>query len=227
MAATDKRFPLFDPAIHGEGNLLRHPSSPVNDSVKQMVFINASEMTSAESLAYLYYGVQGMPIDFYLDVARHTWDEARHSQMGVRRLRQWGYDTEQFLWAGTQSLTQDNLNSIFPEFYAGLTMIAEPCSFFKKRKSIDAFWKFGDVESAIQSEFDIADERLHVDFGQKWGAKLFEHMNDFQTAQSVQEKVRARRLQNIGIPDEEIGHLLKHFPEMCGFTTKELVYDKY
>lgn len=227
VAATDPRFPIFDPTVHGEGNLLRHSSSPLSDSVKQMVYINATEMTSAESMAYLYYGVQGMPIDFYLDAARHTWDEIRHSRMGVRRLKQWGFRTEDFLWAGTQTLTTDKVASVFPEFYAMLTMIAEPCSFFKKRKSIDAFWKFGDPLSAVQSEFDIADERLHVDFGQKWGAKLFENIVDFETAASVQEKVRSRRLQQIGVKDEEVQHLLKNFPELCGFTTKELVYDRY
>ncbi|QGQ98389.1 DUF455 family protein [Paenibacillus psychroresistens] len=227
VAAPDVRFPLHDPKIHGEANLLRDSSSPLNDSVKQMIYINATEMTSAESMAYLYYGVQNMPMDFYIDVARHTWDEVRHSQMGVRRLKQLGFQTEHFLWAGTQALTSDNLPTIFPEFYATLTMVAEPCSFFKKRKSIDAFWKFGDALSAVQSEFDISDERMHVDFGQKWGAKLFEHMEDFETAKSVQEKVRAQRLRNVGVQETEIEQLLKNFPSLCGFTTKELVYDQY
>lgn len=64
--------------------------------------------------------------------------------------------------------------------------------------------------SAIQSENDIADERLHVDFGQKWRAKLFEYMDDFETAKSVQEKVRARKLHHIGVKEAEIDQPLKN-----------------
>jgi hypothetical protein len=59
---------MHDPKIHGEANMLRHSSSPLNDSLKQMIYINAAEMTSTESLAYHNYGVQNMPMDFYIDV---------------------------------------------------------------------------------------------------------------------------------------------------------------
>ena len=223
-AAVDPRFPHF----RGEyPSAIYDPSSPLYDSVRQMVYINATEMTSAETMAYLYYGVQKMPFDFYLDIARHTWDEVRHSQMGVRRLRQWGYRTEDFGWQPVHVPDPSSMKTAFPEFYAGLTMIAEPCSFTKKRKSAEAFRTFGDELSAVQSEFDLADERIHVELGKKWGAKLFEHMDDFETAKAVEEKVRRRRLERMEIPDKEIEGLLKNFPQLCGFTTTTLNYGKY
>jgi len=125
-AAVDPRFPAFS----GEyASAIYDPSMPTYESIKQMVYINATEMTSAESLAYLYYGVQKMPFDFYLDVARHTWDEVRHSQMGVRRLKQWGYRTEQFGWQLVHVPNPDTMKTAFPEVYAGLTLIAEACLF--------------------------------------------------------------------------------------------------
>lgn len=224
-AALDPRFPLVD--LTKYKSAMFDPKSPTHDSVKHMVFINASEMSAAETLTYLYYGVKRMPMEFYYDVARHTWDEVRHSQMGVRRLKQMGYRTEDFSWHPSTVPTKETMKEAFPEFYSALTMVMEPCSFIKKRKSIDAFLEHGDPMSSVQSEFDIADERLHVGFGKKWGAKLFEHMDDFVTAQSVELKAKQMHLQKMGYKQEEIDGVLDSFPEFCGFATMDLKYDQY
>lgn len=221
----DPKYPLVD--LTKYKSAMFDPKSPTYDSVKHMVFINASEMSATESLTYLYYGVKKMPLDFYYDIARHTWDEARHSQMGVRRLKQMGYKTEDFSWHPSTALTPDNLERTFPEFYSSLTMVMEPCSFIKKRKSIDAFSKHGDALSALQSEYDIADERLHVNFGKKWGAKLFEHIQDFDTAATVTERAKRLHLEKMGYSKEEIDGVLDSFPEFCGFATMDLNYEKY
>ncbi|SDC28394.1 Protein of unknown function [Paenibacillus sp. UNCCL117] len=223
--ANDPKYPHVD--LTKYRSAMFDPASPTYDSVKHMIFINASEMSATESLTYLYYGVQKMPMDFYHDVARHTWDESRHSRMGVRRLKQLGYRTEDFSWHPSTALTPDNLERTFPEFYSTLTMVMEPCSFIKKRKSIDAFKHHGDDLSSLQSEYDIADERLHVQFGKKWGAKLFEQIEDFVTAQSVADKAKQLHLQKMGYSQSEIDSVLRSFPEFCGFATMDLKYDVY
>jgi hypothetical protein len=223
--ANDPKYPHVD--LTKYKSAMFDPSSPTYDSVKHMIFINASEMSATESLTYLYYGVQKMPMSFYYDIARHTWDEARHSQMGVRRLLQMGYRTEDFPWHPSNALTPDNLERTFPEFYSTLTMVMEPCSFIKKRKSIEAFKHFGDDLSALQSEYDIADERLHVNFGKKWSAKLFENINDFVTAGTVAEQAKRIHLQKMGYSQDEINGALNSFPEFCGFATMDLEYDRY
>ncbi|MHA6484877.1 DUF455 family protein [Paenibacillus sp. strain BS8-2] len=225
VPAHDIKYPHVD--LNKYKSAMFDPSSPTYDSVKHMVFINASEMSATESLTYLYYGVQKMPMDFYYDIARHTWDEARHSQMGVRRLLQMGYRTEDFSWHPSSALTPDNLERTFPEFYSALTMVMEPCSFIKKRKSIDAFKGFGDHLSALQSEYDIADERLHVNFGKKWSAKLFEQIDDFVTAASVAERAKELHLKKMGYSQEEITSAVNSFPEFCGFATMDLEYERY
>ncbi|RXZ81306.1 DUF455 family protein [Paenibacillaceae bacterium] len=223
--AADPRYPHVD--LTKFKSAMFDPKSPTHDSVKHMVFINASEMSAAESLTYLYYGVQRMPMSFYHDIARHTWDEVRHSQMGVRRLKQMGYRTEDFSWHPSSGLTPDKLEQTFPEFYSSLTMVMEPCSFIKKRKSIDAFKQHGDPLSSLQSEYDIADERLHVGFGKKWGAKLFEHIDDFVTAAVVTEKAKRMHLEKMGYTAGEINSVLDSFPEFCGFATMDLKYSNY
>lgn len=201
--------------------------SPLFHSVRQMVYINATEISPAETMTYLYYSVQNMPLAFYYDFARHMWDEFRHSEMGMRRLQQYGYKTTDFKWLRTSTLSEDS-DSRYADMYAWLTMVAEACSFTKKRKAVEAFWKFGDDLAAIQSEFDIVDERLHVDFGTKWGPKLYEQIGDMVTPQVMAERARKRRLEELQtVQPDEIEQLAKNFPAFCGFHTSTLEYETY
>jgi uncharacterized ferritin-like protein (DUF455 family) len=205
--------------------------SPLGDSIKQMHYINATEIGAAESLCYLYYGVQRMPLTFYFNLARHLWDEARHSEMGVRRLKQLGYRTEQFqFFNGSPGVgIEDIKKEWFPDMYAGLTMVSEPCSFIKKRKSAEKFWEFGDALSAIHCEFDMADERMHVDFGKLWGPELYKQIDDMITARDMAERARKRRLRYLDpeLDEAEIEKVAKNFPGFCGLSTVELTYDQY
>ncbi|TBL81949.1 DUF455 family protein [Paenibacillus thalictri] len=201
--------------------------SPLFHSVKQMVYINATEISPAETMTYLYYSVQNMPLAFYYDFARHMWDEFRHSEMGMRRLQQYGYRTTDFKWLRTSTLSEDN-DARYADMYAWLTMVAEACSFTKKRKAVEALWKFGDDLSAIQSEFDIVDERLHVDFGTKWGPELYKQVGDMMTPQIMAERARRRRLEELQhVQPDEIDKLAKNFPAFCGFHTNKLEYENY
>ena len=231
-STLDPRFPVYVPKSSVFQKAYSDTSmSPLNDSVKQMHYINATEIGAAESLCYFYYGVQRMPLQFYLDTARHLWDEIRHSQMGLRRLTQMGYKPEQFFWfKGSSGKAFDELSQeYFPEMYASLTMVAEPCSFIKKRKSAEKFWEFGDALSAIQCEFDMVDERMHVDFGKKWGPELFKQINDPITAQEMSDRMRTRRVEKLGAATspEEINKIIKNFPGFCGLSTIELEYSNF
>ena len=54
------------------------------------------EMQAAETLASMMWEVDGMDWEFYYDIARHCWDEVRHSELGQRRLRELGYHIVDF-----------------------------------------------------------------------------------------------------------------------------------
>lgn len=201
--------------------------SPLYDSVKQMHYINATEISAAEALCYLYYGVRGMSMQFYYDLARHTWDEFRHSEMGVRRLRQMGLETKDFkFFKGSPG--KEVTQQWFADMYASLTMVAEPCSFIKKKKSTAAFQSFGDALSSAHCEYDMVDERMHVDFGKKWGPELYKKLNDVVTAEQLSERARNRRLNELQAGDEEeVKKIAKNFPAFCGFSTSDLKYETY
>lgn len=196
------------------------------DSVKQMLYIYATEFTAGESLACVYYSVEQMPLVFYFDLARHMWDEFRHSQMGMRRLEQLGYTIDQFKWPTGPGLQL--AKNHFTEIYSSLTMIGEACGFKKKRKSAEAFWKFGDVLSAVTVEFDLNDERSHIDFGTKWGPELYKKEGIIVTHQEMAEQARLRRLNEFdAVSPEEKAKLAKNFPVFCSLHTSELNYNKY
>ncbi len=196
------------------------------DSVKQMIYIYATEFTAGESLACVYYSVEQMPLAFYFDLARHMWDEFRHSRMGMRRLEQMGYTTDQFKWPTGPGLQL--AKGHFTEMYSSLTMIGEACGFKKKRKSAEAFWKFGDVISAVTVEFDLNDERSHIDFGTKWGPELYKREGIIVTHREMAEQARLRRLNEFdAVSPEEKEKLARNFPVFCSLHTSELNYDKY
>jgi hypothetical protein len=200
--------------------------SVLHDSVKQMIYIYATEIFAGETLSTIYYYVERMPMPFYFDCARHMWDEFRHSQMGMRRLLQMGYSVDQFQWAGGPG--RKVVKEHFTELYSNLTMLGEACGFKKKRKSAEAFWKFGDVLSAVTVEFDLNDERSHIDFATKWGPELYKKTNVIVTFQEMAEQARMRRLTELEtVSPEEMAALAKNFPVFCGFHTSTLAYDKY
>ncbi|KRE70440.1 DUF455 family protein [Paenibacillus sp. Soil750] len=230
-AWNEERFPIYKQNSAFKMAYSDPSMSPLNDSIKQMHYINSTEIGAAETLCYLYYGAQNMPKAFYFDLARHLWDEIRHSQMGFRRLQQMGYATHEFKYfKGSPGKGLKELaNEWFPNMYSSLTMVAEPCSFIKKRKSAEQFWEFGDALSAIQCEFDMVDERMHVDFGKTWGPELYKQINHIVTAAEMSERARINRIEELGAaatPDEA-KKIAKNFPGFCGLSTIELNYKRY
>src|SRR5690606_11494076 len=51
-----------------------------------------NEIWAAEVPASVLFELTNQPWDFYLDLSRWAWDEARHSFMGYRAMQGWGWD---------------------------------------------------------------------------------------------------------------------------------------
>ena len=171
---------------------------PVNMTLREIIYHNATEWQVIDHLYVMFFGVKGMPLEFYLDLARHTWDEARHSRMGMRRLREMGFDPfRDFCWP-----YHPKRNDSIAQFFGSLTMVAEACSFTRKHGSIEPFYRFGDPLSAQQSEVDCVDERLHVTFGRKWLAMLREHeVGDSQPLSQIVRTLREPSILNRTDPE--------------------------
>ena len=82
--------------------------------------------------------------------------------------------------------------------------------------------------SAIHIEFDITDERLHVDFGKKWGAELHKQIGQMVTARELAERAKIKRMEDLAaLSYEDAKKIVKNFPMFCGFSTVDLNYDSY
>ena len=203
-------------------NLYADPmASPLIGTPAQMVFINASEVIAAERVAYMYYMITGLSLDFYHDLSRHMWDEFRHSKMGIRRIRELGYQLNQFTFFGESAVSPQTTLQEHYEFYESLTMHAEACSFTFKSASAELLRKSGDIRSAIQSEFDVADEKLHVGFGTKWSPVINQVASgETLTHAALVKRFRLGSLKKQGFTDQEAEELQKNQKSFCNTTAK-------
>ena len=152
------------------------------------------EMQAAETLASVLWEVDGMEWDFYYDVARHCYDECRHSQMGEERVRELGHELHEFpQFTGNFAWRQlyDPMRR-----YCMLTYIIEQDSFALKHETYKNYVKIGDTNSAEAIRYDIIDETMHVRWGQKWVGELIKHQGEDKTLDEVIGECRQAVLDN-------------------------------
>jgi len=213
----DARFKLMDRFP------LSQQEDPLYGTLKDIIFQNATEWQVVDPMCYIFYGVRNMPLDFFIDFARHIWDECRHSLMGLRRLRELGYDIQNFYWPHYA-----NRLEAMEDYFAELTMVGEACSFTRKKGSIVPFLKFNDPQSAMLPEIDCVDERLHVRFGRKWLPVMFKNnKRDDRPLDVLSESTRLRLAQDWtqfeGLSEEEREKIARSFAGFC--TTIEFALD--
>jgi hypothetical protein len=148
----------------------------------------ATEMQAAETLATCLWEVEGMEWEFYYDIARHCWDEIRHSQLGCRRLEQLGYHISDF----PHSVSSYNWRQLYDPLirYCALTYVIEADSFKMKHKSYQHYLEQNDLESAQAVMYDILDETMHVRWGAKWVPVLMKHYGYTQTLDELVDECR-------------------------------------
>ena len=119
-------------------------------------------------------------------MARHLWDESRHSQFGFRQLPKLGVD----LMTLEHSLDLYNILVQMPphERYAMMTMEFEAGSFPTKAHVMDRVRELNDFEADTLLAFDRNDEQNHVRYGHRW---LPEIMKLCGVTRPVEEFVKA------------------------------------
>jgi len=202
---------------------LNKQEDPFYGTLKDIVYQNATEWQVVDPMCYIFYGIRNMPLDFFVDFSRHIWDECRHSLMGLRRLRELGYDIQDFYWPHYGSRLE-----ALEDYFAELTMAGEACSFTRKKGSIAPFLKFNDPHSAMLPEIDCVDERLHVRFGRQWLPVMFKNnKGDERPLEVIADSTRLRLAQDWtqfeGLSEEEREKIARSFAGFC--TTIEFALD--
>jgi hypothetical protein len=189
MPATPGRVKDWDVAPPVMPLLHLHWSRSVE--VRRLYFMIGyfHEMGVAEDqLRWIYYA-DFMPFEFVHAEARHMWDESRHGDSGLTRLRDFGLDVVHVGYSsynkrGDGMLGHMTPRDVYNAFYR-VTQIAELGYFETKRYCFDDFAAGRDDASAEMMQFDIIDETSHVEYGRIW-------LDEMMRRAGVQEDYRAR-----------------------------------
>lgn len=167
-----------DPRKMGPTTLVRTgvvnpPEDPVQRRAIQMMRVRQEEMTACELVAGVLYSQRNMPWDFYYDLARHVWDEARHALFGQAALESEGYD-----WRSRPQYTSDydiNAPKIPAVQYAWLSIGIEEGAMISNGKKAEYEFCRDQAKHPLFEQFqdyDWADEVVHANFGRRWSPDL-------------------------------------------------------
>lgn len=168
---------------------------PATDArvIRIMVYVwLMMEMDAVDYLATVFYDTPAAPFDLHHDLARHLWDESRHSQFGFRQLPKLGVD----LMTVEHSLDLYHILIHMPphERYAMMTMEFEAGSFPTKATVMDRIRELNDFEADTLLAFDRNDEQNHVRYGHRWLPEIMalagEHRPVEEFVRATQEKFK-------------------------------------
>jgi hypothetical protein len=132
----------------------------------------------------MLFDAPDMPWEFYFDLGRHMWDEARHAMFGERKLAELGTSAQA---AGLSTKAYAMRQTLTPlDRYAALST-QEADAFPGKHAGLKDSLAHGDSTSAMAWSYDIADETQHVRFGAKWIPVMIEKIGEPRSYEQVKE----------------------------------------
>lgn len=146
-----------------------------------------NEMTAAETLGSILWMTPEMTWEYQHNVARHLWDELRHSQLGQTRIQQLGLKIEDV----PQVVQIYNVMMTLPavDQYALLTTVIEPNGMPEKTTNREHWEELHDDISAAAVSYDWSDENFHVRWGKKWTPVLLETYGYKESPDEIRERM--------------------------------------
>ncbi len=183
-------WPIFDPATDIEPDRETEPEAHRLWRFKHYL----NEMTAAETLASILWMTPEMPWEFQHNVARHQWDEIRHSQLGQLRIQELGLQVSDV----PQVVQIYNVMMTLPavDQYALLTTVIEPNGMPEKVTNREHWERIGDEVSAAAVSYDWSDENFHIRWGQKWTPVLLQTYGYDETPEEIKARTEAWLLEN-------------------------------
>ncbi len=178
----DKRF--FD--CFNEAALIdayfRDESLPLEERGYALYFKRLREMDVPEWMAPILYKTRGKPWEYYADVSRQLWDEARHAMMGEVGLYQAGIPFYTYPITITASMS---LNTEYTPFQSHLILWGIEQSLMPRETGKRFEWemtlKGADPLLTTFQDYDWADEVLHVHIGRRWLAPEFDNIEKLRS----------------------------------------------
>ena len=208
----DERFQdLWNQGVNAE-SFLYNREFPAKPKTLMMLYKRLREIDVPEMMASIIAETKGKPWDYYRDMSRQLWDEARHAMMGEVGFVALGVDWTKarvtFNWS-----YRLNTECTPIERHAVLYFI-EQGLMTKTGKRYE--WEVG-VESGIPliatiQDYDWADEVLHAQLGRLWYIPV---IGDWKTALEYGDKCWTQILSNWqAVKDEGLTQHANWWPEI-------------
>ena len=142
------------------------------------------EVQAADSCASMLFESPDLPWEFYFDLSRHMWDEARHAMFGEAKLLELGTDAATAGLSTKAYALRQTLAAL--DRYAALST-QEADAFPGKHAGLKDAMAHNDALSAKAWSYDIADETQHLRFGTKWIPVMMEKTGEPRSYEQVKE----------------------------------------
>lgn len=134
-----------------------------------LMFKRFHEMDVPEMMASIILQTKDKPWDYYCDMARQLWDEARHSMMGEVWFAKYGVDWSRYPnhvgWSLHLNLDRSSLERHIILYYIEQSLMNGKTG---KRHEWMISQQAGDPLATYLQDYDWADEVLHAQFGRRW-----------------------------------------------------------
>jgi len=165
----DERF--IDPynmGVNAEA-MLFDPDVPPLPKTLMLCFKRMREIDVPEVMSSILAETKGKPWDYYKDMSRQMWDEARHAMMGELGFVSFGLDWKQIPFNFTWSL---NLNTKLTPLERHAVLFTIEQGLMPKKNGKEHEWEIAVASarplSALVQDYDWADEILHARIGRQW-----------------------------------------------------------
>jgi len=174
----DERFPdPYNMGVNAEA-FLHDPDMPTPPKCLMMYYRRIREIDVPEMMGSIITQTKGKPWNYYRDMTRQLWDEARHAMMGEVGFLDMGVDWKKVMINFTWSL---GLNTqLEPKERHGVLYYIEQGQMPKtgKRYEWETALMAGNQLAATFQDFDWADEVLHARVGRDWYVSQFENAKE-------------------------------------------------
>jgi hypothetical protein len=144
-------------------------SADLDERTLALMFKRFHEMDVPEMMSSIILQTQGKPWEYYRDMARQLWDEARHAMMGEVWFAKYGVDWSRYPnhvgWSMHLNLDRTPL-----ERHAILLYIEQSLMDRETGKRLE--WliaqRANDPLATYFQDYDWADEVLHAQIGRRW-----------------------------------------------------------
>jgi len=174
---TPSFFPERDERFTGRWNFVFPPHAvartedvSVEEKTLALMCKRALEMDVPEAMARMIATADSMPWDYYVDMCRQLWDEARHAMMGSVYFEQRGIDWRREIPLHPGFALRLNCHMTPLEAHAVLYTIEQSLMPAKtgKRYEYETAIDANDELATLYQDYDWADEVLHAQIGRRW-----------------------------------------------------------